>query len=99
MRRIQLEAQRRAGWSTTCSGYPALTSTPARNTTRSISLPLSTNCVDWTQIADPSRTWLAYIADGFVAIGDEEQLGPAVDHLLANVRAHTQKAWSPPPPP
>lgn len=75
-----------------------MTSTPARNTTRSISPRLSTNCVEWTQIADPSRTWQARIADGLVAVGDEELLGRAVDNLLANVRAHTQKAWSPPSP-
>lgn len=60
---------------------------------------MSTNCVEWTQIADPSRTWQARIADGLVAVGDEELLGLAVDNLLANVRARTQKAWSPPSPP
>jgi two-component system, OmpR family, sensor kinase len=47
------------------------------------------NCVERARVADPSRTWETGIDAGLAVAGDEEQLGRAIDNLLANVQTHT----------
>jgi two-component system OmpR family sensor kinase len=48
-----------------------------------------TGCAERVRVADPVRTWRVRIADGLMAVGDEELLRRAVDNLLMNVLVHT----------
>jgi two-component system OmpR family sensor kinase len=89
MRRIMLEAQRMGRLVDDMLRLARLDQHPARQRDPVDVSALVAGCVERTRIADPDRSWQAWIAPGLVAVGDEELLGRAIDNLLANVQTHT----------
>jgi two-component system, OmpR family, sensor kinase len=89
MRRIMLEAERMSGLVDDMLRLARLDQHPEPQRDPVDLTAAVHDCVERARIADPSRTWRAYVATGLVTVGDREMLSRAVDNLLANVRAHT----------
>ena len=89
IRRIMLETERMSGLVDDMLRLARLDQHPERRRHPVDLTVLVHGCVERAQIADPARTWRAYVAVGLVTVGDREMLSRAVDNLLANVRAHT----------
>jgi two-component system, OmpR family, sensor kinase len=89
MRRIMLEAERMSRLVDDMLRLARLDQHPERQRDPVDLTVLVHDCVERAEIADPARTWRAYVAAGLVTVGDREMLSRAVDNLLANVRAHT----------
>jgi two-component system, OmpR family, sensor kinase len=89
MRRITLEGQRMSRLVDDMLRLARLDQHPEQHRDLVDLAAVVGDCAERAQVADPSRTWRTDIEAGLAVAGDEEQLGRAVDNLLANVQAHT----------
>jgi two-component system, OmpR family, sensor kinase len=89
MRRIRLEAQRMGRLVDDMLRLARLDQHPDQHRDLVDLSGLVGTCVERARVADPSRTWQTDIEAGLAVAGDQEQLGRAVDNLLANVATHT----------
>jgi len=89
MRRITFEAKRMSKLVDDMLGLARLDQHPGRDNEVVDISAMVAGCAERARVAGERRTWLADIAPGVAAMGDEELLRRAVDNLLANVSAHT----------